>query len=875
MILSNALRILVLILASYAFQFAHADAGPITLASDAPIESHFQYWEDTGAEATLADVHTLPESAWQDRPSGKATFGITDSAYWLRVQVQNQTDHDQLLIAELAYSQLDDVVFHELSGGTLIREFRTGDTRPFYPRDVDHPNMLFRFQVAPHTQKTLYIRVATQGTMVLPLQLWQQNDFYEAAANEQKLQFFYYGSLAVIILINLAVFLTLREKLYLYYALAISGYFLFFATVRGYTLQHIYPGSPFLHAHVLMLSIPFLAMFSILFCMEFLRVRSHSPRLYRALQAMLAFEILYFLSAPFLSYDTGIRVAAISAFGFFSLLLVAGPVAWAAGVRAGVFFTIAWTPLTVGVSATAGRALGLLPENFFTEYAMQIGSGLEAFILTLALADRLYREREQKIQAQASILEQQNARNEAQNKLNEALTHDPVTGLPNRNRFEWMVDEQLKQDPNGRYMVGVARVTRLKEVNRTLGLERSERLLKRMAQQMTELAQRLPMIHAIADTHGREERVYQLSGDSFGVLVDVSKAGDNFQVLDNALKRLAEPVLIDHLAIEPGPRFGVASYPEHGKKAALLIRNAHVGMEMAPHGPHESGFYSRQNDIYNESRLTLMSDLREALHLNQPELHYQPKVSLATGRVEGVEALIRWHHPERGWVPPAEFIPLAEKTGVIKHLTRWVVDQALNDLKSLHNIDPALTVSVNVSARDLVSTELKGLFETRMKRYQLHPDKIIVELTETAAMDDPDKGLEALEALAQIGLKISIDDFGAGYSSLSYLKKLPASEIKLDRALLQDIQTSESARMIVETAISMGHGLGFQVVAEGVETENAATLLRSMGADLLQGYWVCRPRTLRELEAWLVEGQTRSEDYFTSLARSARPREVK
>jgi len=163
---------------------------------------------------------------------------------------------------------------------------------------------------------------------------------------------------------------------------------------------------------------------------------------------------------------------------------------------------------------------------------------------------------------------------------------------------------------------------------------------------------------------------------------------------------------------------------------------------------------------------------------------------------------------------------------------------------------------VNVSARDLASPELKGLFETRMKRYQLQPDQITVELTETAAMDDPETGLKALEALAQIGLRISIDDFGAGHSSLSYLKKLPASEIKLDRTLLQDIHSSDSARMIVETAISMGHGLGFQVVAEGVETEQAASLLQGMGADLLQGYWLCRPKALSELEQWLgVESQ--------------------
>ena len=876
MILSNALRILVLMLALSVFQSVHADAGPVSVVSGTPIESHFQYWEDTGADATLAEVRALPDSAWQHRATGRATFGITDSAYWLRVEVHNQTDRDQLLIAELAYSQLDDVVFHELSDGSLIREFRTGDTRPFYPRDVDHPSMLFRFQVAPDNLKTLYIRVATQGTMVVPLQIWHQSDFYEAAANEQKLHFFYYGSLAVIILINLAVFLTLRERLYLYYALAISGYFLFFAAVRGYTLQHIYPESPFLHVHVLMLSIPFLAMFSLLFCMEFLKVRLHSPRLYRALQAMLVFEILYFLSAPFLSYDTGIRVAAISAFGFFSLLLVAGPVTWAAGVRAGIFFTIAWTPLTVGVSATAGRALGLLPENFFTEYAMQIGSGLEAFILTLALADRLYREREQKIKAQADILQQQKARSDAQTRLNEALTHDPVTGLPNRNRFEWMVDEQFRQHPNGRFMVGVTRITQLEEINRTLGLDRSERLLKAMAEQMIKLAAELPMVHSTVNSEGREELVYQLSGDSFGLLVDIGKTGDDFKSLDNALKQLAEPVLLDNIAIEPNPRFGAASFPEHGKKAALLIRNAHVGMEMAPHGPHQTGLYSRKNDIYDESRLTLMSDLREALHNNQTQLYYQPKTSLATGKVVGVEALIRWHHPERGWVPPIDFVPMAEKTGVIKHLTRWVVDQAMNDLKALHEIDPELTISVNISARDLSSPELIGLFETRIKRYQLKAEQVIIELTETAAMDDPHRGLKALNELTAIGLKLSIDDFGAGYSSLSYLKKLPASEIKLDRTLLQDIESSDSARMIVETAISMGQGLGYRVVAEGIETEESARLLESLGAEMLQGYWICPPKSLDDLKAWLeVERQVQGRgDVYSSAKRSARPRDV-
>jgi EAL domain-containing protein (putative c-di-GMP-specific phosphodiesterase class I)/GGDEF domain-containing protein len=829
-----------------------AAMAPVTLSPAAETRNHFQYWEDVSGRTSLDEIRSLPEDAWRVQADGRATFGITESAYWLRVPVVNQTWESLSLVAELAYSQLDDVTFYVIESGELVRTFQTGDRRPFYPRDVDHPNNLLRFQLAPQEAKTLYIRVATEGTMVLPLRIWRENQFYESVSAEQKLQFFYFGSLTIIILSNLAVFLTLREKLYLYYCLAILGYLAFFASIRGFSFQHLYPAFPGVHAHVLMLSIPFLAMFSILFCMEFLRVRSHSPRLRVALIAMLIFEILYFLAVPFLAYKTGILLAAISAFVFFSLLLVAGPVSWAAGVRAGIFFTVAWSPLTVGVMATAGRALGIFPENFFTDYGMQIGSGLEAFILTLALADRLYREREQKIQAQADSLRQEKARRDAQDRLTHAMSHDPATGLPNRNRFEWMVDEQLKRDPGGAYMVGVARVTGLEEINRTLGLERSERLLRRLADQMTTLAAQLPMVHATRDSLGGTERVYQISGDSFGLLVDARKAGNDFETLDGALKQLAQPIALDHLAIDPHLKYGAASYPEHGKKASVLIRNAHVAMEMTPRGSFETGFYSGKYDIYDESRLTLISHLREALQNRQTELHYQPKTRLSNGEIVGVEALIRWFHPERGWVAPDDFIPLAEKTGVIKHLTRWVIEKALSDLKVLKAVQPSLTMSINISARDLLSPDLIELFAETLRACGLQAGDVTVELTETAAMDDPEKGLQALEALAGSGLKVSIDDFGAGYSSLSYLKRLPASEIKLDRSLIVDVCTSEHSRTIAETAIRMGRSLGFLVVAEGVEDEASAKLLASMGADMLQGFWLCRPAPLESIKDWLL-----------------------
>lgn len=854
--LNRALSILVAVIVACLSLRALAQPDPIAITPAADIQTHFQFWEDTSGHALIDQVAVLPEEHWSLVGNGSATFGITPSAYWLRFALRNQTSFNLNLIAELGYSQLDDVVFYLDADGARIKELKTGDGRPFYPRDVDHPSMLLRLSLAPEETQTVFVRVATAGSMIVPLRVWREQAFFESAAYELKLHFFYYGCIFVIILINLAVYLSLREKLYLYYALALFGYLLFFASIKGFSFQHLYPQAPLLHAKALLVSIPGLALFSLLFCREFLNTRVNSPRLDKVLIGMMVFELLYLCSAPFLDYHLGIQLASFSALLFFSLLLVAGPVVWMAGERAGAFFTLAWSPLTIGVLATAGRALGVFPENFFTEHAMQIGSGLEAFILTLALADRLYREREDKISAQAASLKEAQSRNIAQHLLTEALTHDPVTGLPNRNRFEWMVEQQLQQAPERRYMVGLARISRLDEINRTLGLARSEWIMKRVAEQMVELAAALPFVQSIRDDQGREERVYHLSGDCFCLLVDVDKAGSDFSALNIALRRLAEPIWLDHLAIELHPRFGAASYPEHGRSAAELIRNAHVGMEIAPRGGNETGVYSPKYDIYNESRLTLMADLRNALQQNQMMLYYQPKQDLESGQIVGVEALIRWHHAERGWVNPADFIPLAEETGVITQLTRWVIGQATSDLADLHNERQRLSVAINISARDLESSELKDALDLALQDNGLQAHALTLEITETAAMRDPARSLQALNVLAEQGYQISIDDFGSGYSSLSYLKQLPASELKLDRSLIEDICISESADVIVSTAIQMARSLGYRVVVEGIENVETAERLKAKGCDLLQGFWLCKPKPIHELKQWLKDYET-------------------
>jgi EAL domain-containing protein (putative c-di-GMP-specific phosphodiesterase class I) len=309
---------------------------------------------------------------------------------------------------------------------------------------------------------------------------------------------------------------------------------------------------------------------------------------------------------------------------------------------------------------------------------------------------------------------------------------------------------------------------------------------------------------------------------------------------------------MDSLSIELAPRIGCAIYPEDGENASQLIRNALVAMESSHSSEDQIVYYDHALDIYDQNRLTLMADLRQAIKLDQPELFYQPKLDLKDDSIIGLEALVRWQHPQRGFVSPVEFVPLAEQTGVIKELTLWVIERAAKNLNQLRKIGYTGHLSINISARDLLSSKLKSEIQRIFTKFEIDPTKVYLELTETAAMDKPEAGLAALRALALLGLKISIDDFGAGNSSLSYLQQLPATEIKLDRSFITDINQNKSSQLIVKASIDMAHSLGYRVVAEGVEDAETHQLMKALGCDELQGFWLCKPKSLVDITDWLL-----------------------
>ncbi|XOV81166.1 MAG: EAL domain-containing protein [Aestuariibacter sp.] len=834
------------------FATATTPVNHISVNESYPVNPEFQVLEDNANQFIFETIAQAPVERWRDMSSERASFGFTESSFWLRTSISNHNERVSNFVLELDYPLLDSVSFMGIHSTGTSFSFSTGDTLPFYPRHIDHPSNLLRFQLAPQERIEVYIRVQTEGSMILPLKLWEERAFFEIASVEQKIHFYYYGAVSVIILINLAVFFTLRERLYLYYAVAIAGYLVFFATSRGYLHQLILPNAPDLNSRLFLISMPLLALFSVMFARQFLKTKELCPKLDIALRMMIVFECFNLILAIFGDYDMVVRVSAIGAVLLFSVLFVAGPVVLFIRPRSGLFFTVAWTPLTIGFFATSGRTAGFLPNNFLTEYAMQMGSGIEAVVLTLALADRLYREREQKIHAQAESLNVEKQRNMTQALLTESMSRDPITKLSNRNRFEWLVKDRINRDPEKRYILTVAKLTRIDDITRTLGLSRVESILKSVAEQLSTEFERLEGMVLYCNENGEKESVFQLSRETFGAFIEQKAFEQNTEQYYNALRRASEPVEVQNICIDLSPIFGSALYPKHGDTPAQLIRNALIALEASRHSKDMMGIFHERLDIYDEGRLMLVVELREALEKDELQIYYQPKLDLRSGEIIGFEALARWIHPIRGFVPPDEFISLAEDAGFITRLTLWAFEKAIIDFEVLCQQGYCGSVSVNISARDLLVRNLSRSLKSILEKYSTPAEKIYLELTETGAMEDPETGIATLNELSKLGLRISIDDFGTGYSSLSYLQRLPASEIKLDRSLVSDICSSESTAIIAKTSKEMVHALGYQIVAEGVENEQTMEQLREDGFDYIQGYWLCKPIPLNEMKEWLA-----------------------
>jgi diguanylate cyclase len=319
---------------------------------------------------------------------------------------------------------------------------------------------------------------------------------------------------------------------------------------------------------------------------------------------------------------------------------------------------------------------------------------------------------------------------------------------------------------------------------------------------------------------------------------------------------LADPVFVEAQPIDITATLGLALAAGGAASADELMRCADLALEHARREKRALAVYEEALKPAARDQLSLLGELRHAVEHDELRLFFQPKIELRTGRVTGAEVLLRWQHPTRGLLNPADFIPFAEQTGFIRRLTRWTLDHAIAQGAEWHRAGKALGLAVNISADDIGDARLDSRVAGMLTRHQLPPALLTLELTESGFIEDFTRALCMLDAIAALGVSLSIDDFGTGYSSLSHLARMPVHEVKIDRSFVQGLESDPEFAPVVRSAIDMGHGLGLKVVAEGIETEASAVRLRDLGCDIAQGYLYAKPMPLAALESWL-EGKER------------------
>ena len=427
---------------------------------------------------------------------------------------------------------------------------------------------------------------------------------------------------------------------------------------------------------------------------------------------------------------------------------------------------------------------------------------------------------------------------EREDKIRYQAHHDLQTGLPNRRKLMHEMDVMIEGDGlNQAFSLILVGIGRLREINNTLGHDVGDALMRQVGERLQAVVP--------------ESLVTRVASQTLVIMIKHSAQAVVEPVIDRLSTVFSQPFSSDNINIDVQVHIGVCSYPQHAVTSKRLIQCADVAMNAARRGGRLLAIYDVENDTYNKKRLSMMGDLKLGLARDELQLFYQPNIDLESGRVTHVEALVRWNHPQHGFMLPDEFIPLAEQTGQIYDLSLWVLDTAIKQCAIWIEAGFGLRVAVNLSAKDLLKADLPNVIQGLLKRYRVTADHLVLEITESALMQDPEAALSVLKQLSSMGITLSIDDFGTGYSSMAYLKVLPVNILKIDKSFVLGLASSREDETLVHAMIELGHHMGLNVFAEGVEDQASLDSLKRYHCDIAQGFFFSIPLPASEFNDWL------------------------
>jgi len=849
--------------------YCHAES--LTLLNDTaqvmPLQHHqLAVFEDPEDAVRIDDILSSRHLRFSDVRDDTINLGHTASSIWARFSVRDtqNVDTTQSWLLEIGYPLLQRVDIFLVSENRVVAQYQIGYARKMDTRELNHRFFVQPLQLEPNKDYQVYVNVMRKnGSVQLPLKLYQPAAFLKSELKANYIFGLFFGILVAMMVYNLYLYFAVSDRTYLYYIFYIASVSMAFMTTTGYGYLLLWDQYPGINEYALQIPSSLAAICGLLFARKFIKIKRYNKRLDQLALAMagmgIALALTRLFTHFFLSEAITLYIAVIS--------IVMPAIAywcWRQGSRPAAFFLLGWILLLIGSVLYTFSLLAILPINAITANAVCVGAAMETLLLSLGLADRINSERKARYQALQAQHGAMVRLQETENRLVHRALHNGVTGLPNRTLLRSLLDDAIQARKYERLSLVLVNLNNFHEFNKTLGHSIGDAILQQIAKRINDICSKVDGIVKLESDISGDHYLAAIEGVTFAYVVANIDAENVLKQAAAQLHTIEHPLEFQGLTLDIDATLSLAHYPDHGDNSEHLIRNANIALEAAAGSNEKIAEYAKGIDPYNERRISLLGELRHAIENDALQLHFQPQINLSTNAVAGAEVLIRWIHPEYGFISPAEFIPLAERTGVIRALTYWVCRQAFCFKTDLEKLGYDFGLSIHISARNLQDPDFKRRICELAAELKTPLDKIVLELTETAVMTDPDEAMRMMAELNSAGIRLSIDDFGTGYSSLSYLKRLPVDELKIDRSFVMELTGNRDDQLLVRTTLNMGHNFSMAVVAEGVEDEQTLNLLREMGCDLAQGYHIARPMAGKDFTVWLA-------NYQQSLAALTKP----
>ncbi|MCG8312319.1 MAG: EAL domain-containing protein [Pseudomonadales bacterium] len=802
--------------------------------------------------AVKAPIQTIINEATLRR---QYKISDADTDYWFYGEFSTDdsfSTSEGVIVLDHPYPLYDSVtlIVNPTSANPIIHE--NGNAYAIDNRPIKSRLMAFKIKLAPQQHYHFLLKVHSLAKQPFSLSVQTTTQFLASVSRIEFLWGLFFGTFFIAALYNLLIYTATQEKLYLYYVFFIISTGLAQAGVTSHGITFIWPFASEWNVGTNLFFIGIAGIFGIIFTQAFLNTKDTSPLIHQLFNLSHIPFVAVIIMSQLLRYDTATTITDITLAWLLILILSAGFNSYRSGEKTARFFLLGWGSLLTCMMIYIAMMRGFIPTNNFTLFAPQIGSLLEIFILTLAIGERIKQDRKDKMDAIALQKATIGKLQTAEEALTEQATHDHITGLGNQTMLIHAIDKILVKAEHSEFYLVLVKIKNLREINNTLGRFVGDEVAKFMGEHLNQGIQQIPGQFRVKLTDDHEYLAVT-QGVTFAFIVQAPNNESVTNLVTNTLRLLPQQFRMESISLDIDTYAGICSASQSNYHNDTWLRNAFVAIEQALQFSQTCQFYDEEYNPYSQRRLALINALKLAVENDELEIYLQPQLETDSKTIVSAEALLRWIHPQHGFVPPDEFIQLAEDSGVIKPLTRWVIKNSLMALQQLHQQGYLIRLSINISPQNIEEEDLTAFIVESLKHYKIAPEYLTFEITETAMLDNPELAARVLNQWHAMRLETAIDDFGTGYSSLSYLKRLPMKEIKIDRSFIKDMLASKEDKNIVTATLAIGHSFGMRVVAEGVEDEALLEQLTTMRCDLIQGYFLSRPLPINEFAQWLKD----------------------